>query len=103
MRADGPRGRLLLILVVLRPRLLDVPRHRISLPVRPFPASDASLLEIQKTNQQIQNVLLTTRPFGPTPIDGMMDDAKDYFWYNAIGPAYDPYVARAACRAARKT
>jgi type IV pilus assembly protein PilY1 len=64
----------------------------------PFPASDASLYDIQRTNDQIQKVLLTTRPYGATPIDGMMDDVRDYFWYNPIGPSHDPYVATANCR-----
>jgi type IV pilus assembly protein PilY1 len=63
-----------------------------------FPAQDASLLDIQRTNEQIQRVLLATRPFGATPIDGMMDDARDYFWYHASGPKTDPYIASANCR-----
>ncbi|HVH47926.1 MAG TPA: PilC/PilY family type IV pilus protein [Labilithrix sp.] len=64
----------------------------------PFPAEDASLLDIQRTNEQIQKVLIATRPFGATPIDGMMDDARDYYWYNSTGPKSDPYVATANCR-----
>ncbi len=63
-----------------------------------FPASDASLLDIQRTNEQIQKVLLSSRPYGATPIDGMMDDARDYLWYHAGGPKDDPYVATAKCR-----
>ncbi len=64
----------------------------------PFPAEDASLLDIQRVNEQIQKVLLASRPYGATPIDGMMDDARDYFWYNAKGPKTDDYVATANCR-----
>jgi type IV pilus assembly protein PilY1 len=68
----------------------------------PFPASDASLLDIERTNDQIQKVLLTTRPYGATPIDGMMDDARDYLLYNGVasaqGPSHDPYVATEGCR-----
>lgn len=65
----------------------------------PFPASDASLYDIQKTNEQIQRVLLSSRPYGATPIDGMLDDAKDYYWYNGQGnaPKNDPYV-NGTCR-----
>ena len=64
----------------------------------PFPAEDASLLDIQRTNEEIQKVLLATRPYGATPIDGMMDDARDYFHYHQTGPKSDPYVADANCR-----
>lgn len=64
----------------------------------PFPAEDASLLDIQRTNEQVQKVLLAARPFGATPIDGMIDDARDYFWYNSSGPKTDAYVASANCR-----
>src|SRR5262249_22018974 len=63
-----------------------------------FPAQDASLLDIQRTNDQIQRVLLATRPYGATPIDGMMDDARDYFWYHTGGPKDDSYVSTAKCR-----
>jgi type IV pilus assembly protein PilY1 len=62
-----------------------------------FPAQDATLADIQRTNEQIQRVLLTSRPYGATPIDGMMDDARDYFWYKNGGPVADGYVG-ANCR-----
>lgn len=58
-----------------------------------FPAPDASLLDIQKVNDQVQRVLVSTRPYGATPIDGMLDDARDYLWYASGGPKDDPYVA----------
>lgn len=63
-----------------------------------FPREDATLLDIQRVNEQIQRVLLSSRPYGATPIDGMMDDARDYFWYHANGPKSDAYVATANCR-----
>ncbi|MBX3198310.1 MAG: hypothetical protein KF894_09205 [Labilithrix sp.] len=63
-----------------------------------FPPEDASLYDIQRTNAHIQQVLLSTRPYGATPIDGMMDDARDYFWYHASGPKTDAYIASANCR-----
>jgi type IV pilus assembly protein PilY1 len=63
-----------------------------------FPAPDASLLDVQRVNEQIQRVLAATRPYGATPIDGMMDDARDYLWYADGGPKDDPYVATAKCR-----
>lgn len=60
----------------------------------PFPPPEAPLYEIQRTNEQIQKVLLATRPFGATPLDGMFDDARDYYWYRKPGPAGDPYACR---------
>lgn len=52
----------------------------------PFPDPDGNVYDIQRTNDEIQKVLLGTRPYGATPIDGMMEDARDYFWYNQYGP-----------------
>ena len=68
-----------------------------------FPGPDATLYDLADTNEQIQKVLLGTRPYGATPIDGMMEDARDYFWFNDYGPLgskvgyADPYVG-ASCR-----
>ncbi len=38
--------------------------------------------ELSVTNDNIQRVLLATRPFGATPITGMLSDARDFFWYD---------------------
>jgi type IV pilus assembly protein PilY1 len=68
-----------------------------------FPTPDGTLYDLARTNDQIQQVLIGTRPYGATPIDGMMEDARDYFWYNDYGPLgtktgyADPYVD-AGCR-----
>ena len=68
-----------------------------------FPPPDGTLYDIATTNDEIQKVLLGTRPYGATPIDGMMEDARDYLWYNDYGPLgtqtgyADPYV-NASCR-----
>lgn len=59
-----------------------------------FPAPDATLYDIQRINDQIQKVLLASRPFGATPIDGLMDDARDYYWYRNGGVKDDPYLCR---------
>ncbi|MEB2311514.1 MAG: PilC/PilY family type IV pilus protein [Sorangiineae bacterium] len=58
-------------------------------------------------NDQIQQILLTLRPYGATPIAGMMDDARDFLWNDKsadkldstkdFGPYRDPYVA-GGCR-----
>jgi type IV pilus assembly protein PilY1 len=62
--------------------------------------------------QQIQEILLASRPFGATPIAGMLKDAEDFFFTDAsddrdpedtssgtikYGPKDDPYV-RDGCR-----
>jgi type IV pilus assembly protein PilY1 len=59
-----------------------------------FPDPYGTLFDVQKTNAQIQQVLLASRPFGATPIDGMMDDARDYLWYSDRGPKDDPFTCR---------
>lgn len=59
-----------------------------------FPAPDATLYDVQQVNDQIQKVLLASRPYGATPIDGMLDDARDYYWYRSDGVKTDPYKCR---------
>ncbi|AKU99416.1 Type IV fimbrial biogenesis protein PilY1 [Labilithrix luteola] len=64
----------------------------------PFNDAFAQLTDIERTNEQIQQVLVASRPYGATPIDGMLDDARDYLWENAKGPEKaDPYVT-GGCR-----
>jgi type IV pilus assembly protein PilY1 len=58
-------------------------------------------------NQWIQQVLLSSRPYGATPIAGMMSDARDFLWHDTtpdplnntedFGPSRDPLVV-AQCR-----
>lgn len=67
-----------------------------------FPAPFATLTDMKVVNDRIQKVLLGARPYGATPIDGMMEDARDFLWYNdegpnGIAPYADPYVT-SACR-----
>ena len=64
------------------------------------PPQSSNELDLLKTrNQQIQQVLLATRPFGATPIAGMLKDARDFFWNDTnpdgsgnTPPKSDPYV-----------
>lgn len=66
----------------------------------PFPPANGDTYDIEATNDAIQKVLLGTRPYGATPIEGMMEDARDYFLFNPQGPngtTPDPYVA-VGCR-----
>lgn len=54
--------------------------------------------EILTRNQKIQQILLATRPFGATPIAGMLRDAQDFYWNDpkpdgtTVGPKDDPFV-----------
>lgn len=58
-------------------------------------------------NQWIQEILLSTRPYGATPIAGMLDDARSFLWFDdtadplnagqKFGPSTDPLVT-ATCR-----
>ena len=68
-----------------------------------FPDPDGSVYDIARTNGEIQQVMLGARPYGATPIDGMMEDARDYLWYNDYGPlgtqaGYRDQYVDAACR-----
>ena len=63
-----------------------------------FPDPLGTLAEIERTNDQIQQVIASSRPYGATPIDAMMHDARDYLWRNPLGPGLsDPYVS-GGCR-----
>jgi len=65
-----------------------------------FPPPNGDTFDIEATNDTIQKVLLGSRPYGATPIEGMLEDARDYYWFNPEGPngtTPDPYVA-VGCR-----
>ncbi|HEY4102400.1 MAG TPA: hypothetical protein VGM44_00850 [Polyangiaceae bacterium] len=65
-------------------------------------------LDYKTKSQQIKQVLRSTRPYGATPIAGMLSDARDFLWNDhtndlvntsqKFGPADDPYVS---CRKTR--
>lgn len=67
----------------------------------------ASGAQVTQKNQQIQQILLATRPYGATPIAGMLDDARAFLWNDTsldpldstqnFGPYADPYVT-GGCR-----
>lgn len=71
----------------------------------PFGDPEPGSLDYKAKNAQIQQVLRATRPYGATPIAGMLSDARDFFWndnsYDLVnttqrfGPSQDPY---GACR-----
>ncbi len=43
-------------------------------------ASDNEVDMLRTRNEAIQKILIATRPFGATPIAGMLRDAQDFFW-----------------------
>lgn len=59
-----------------------------------FADPDATLYDLDAQNAQIQQTLLATRPYGATPIDGLMDDARNYLFHDQHGPKDDPYKCR---------
>jgi len=71
----------------------------------PFGDPAPGSLDYATKNQQIQQVLRATRPYGATPIAGMMSDARDFLRLDSssdpvdsskpFGPKDDPY---ASCR-----
>jgi type IV pilus assembly protein PilY1 len=72
----------------------------------PFGAPDAALLDVQTTNDHIQEALLAMRPYGATPIDGLFDDASEFLRNDTttdpstskpFGPSQDLFV-QGGCR-----
>jgi type IV pilus assembly protein PilY1 len=45
----------------------------------PFGSPAATITEVRNTNAHIQQVLTALRPFGATPINGLLNDARDFF------------------------
>lgn len=63
----------------------------------------ASLSEISLRNEQIQQTIMAVRPYGATPLAGMLADAEHFFFHDTttdkadsnlkpFGPYNDPYV-----------
>lgn len=76
-----------------------------------FGPSDASGSAIAQRNEYVQRVLLSTRPYGATPIAGLLEDAKEFLWNDAtldpldlstspddFGPRNDPFTKLPECR-----
>jgi len=73
-------------------------------PLVPFPADNASLTDVRATNERIQNALISLRPYGATPLAGMLTDARDFLLNDSsiwdgrpLSPKDDPYID-AGCR-----
>ncbi|WP_437601844.1 hypothetical protein WMF28_09600 [Sorangium sp. So ce590] len=73
-------------------------------PLIPFPTYTADITEVRTRNDRIQNALIATRPYGATPLAGMLSDARDYVLHDIsiwegqpLGPRDDPYIS-GGCR-----
>ncbi len=64
----------------------------------PFPVWTATAGQYGAVADQIKGVLLATRPYGATPIAGMMHDAMDYLRVSNMGPNGQDPLARSGCR-----
>lgn len=73
-----------------------------------FGSHDAPIAEVRAQNARIQSSLLALRPYGATPLAGMLADARDFLQHDTmknpttgapIGAADDPYRA-GGCREA---
>ena len=72
-----------------------------------FGGSNATVAENEQVNGRIQSALLAMRPYGPTPLAGMMSDAKTFLLDDIskdpanplenFGPSQDPYY-NGGCR-----
>lgn len=63
-----------------------------------FGAPNATYTEVQQSNDRIQEALVAMRPYGATPLAGMLADARDLVLFdNVHGSGGDPYFA-GGCR-----
>jgi type IV pilus assembly protein PilY1 len=76
-----------------------------------FGAPDAAGSAISQRNEYLQKVLLATRPYGATPIAGLLHDAREFLWNDTtkdpldtsqtpadFGPRNDAQTKAAECR-----
>jgi type IV pilus assembly protein PilY1 len=64
----------------------------------PFGSPDASLTDVRQANDHIQEALIAMRPYGATPLAGMLADARHYLLDDVThGSANDPYY-QGGCR-----
>ena len=59
----------------------------------PLADPTATISQVEQSNDNIQLVINAMRPYGATPIAGMLQDLKYYYWSDPSGPQpTDPYV-----------
>lgn len=64
----------------------------------PFGSPSASYTDIQQTNDRIQEALIAMRPYGATPLAGMLADARDFLLFDTThGSGNDPFFS-GGCR-----
>lgn len=63
-----------------------------------FNMADAPLSHIVQANDRIQQTLLATRPYGATPLAGMMRDAKTYLTEDLLGNVLNDVFSIGGCR-----
>lgn len=69
---------------------------------RMVPLPTPSGLTQAQSNAEVSQVILATRPYGPTPIAGMFTGAQYYFQADPTGPQTDPFVAPTSGTPCRK-
>lgn len=59
----------------------------------PFASPTATIAQVEQSNDNVQLVINAMRPYGATPIAGMLEDLKYFYWSDPTGPqSNDPYV-----------
>jgi type IV pilus assembly protein PilY1 len=62
-----------------------------------FPSTN-DITAQEQGNDQIQQVIMATRPYGATPLAGMMVGAQYYFWTDPKGPQQTDGYVQGKCR-----
>lgn len=60
--------------------------------------ANASIDDVRAHNDQIQLAVNAMRPYGATPIAGMMTDVKYYYWGDPTGPQKTDVYVQGGCR-----
>jgi type IV pilus assembly protein PilY1 len=60
--------------------------------------ADATIDDIRLQNERIQLAINAMRPYGGTPIAGMLNDAKYYYWGDPGGPEKTDIYVQGGCR-----
>jgi type IV pilus assembly protein PilY1 len=62
-----------------------------------FPSTNAISTQ-EQNNSNIQDVIRSSRPYGATPLAGMLTDAQYYFWTDPTGPQQTDVFTSGDCR-----
>jgi type IV pilus assembly protein PilY1 len=63
-----------------------------------FPNQSADTTATVENNQNVQLAIGAMRPYGATPLAGMLDDAEEYFWHDPAGPQVTDQFVQGGCR-----